>query len=158
MFDQLILILTAFRAKVPILPDILAWWLTADGCVTELMRAIQRGHWNHWHFSTISWINTLKPYSTVPTHDKHKSELFTSAFVHEGLPGLGQRAICPSCHLIGRRNSTLWSTSLAEFWKMVKHQSLDDLTREIHWCSLEEQIQPTVFPTGTGIGTTCLLQ
>lgn len=42
MFDRLILILSAKRAKVPIFSDILAQWVTEDGCVIELMRATRK--------------------------------------------------------------------------------------------------------------------
>lgn len=42
MFDHFILILSASGAKVPIFPDILVWWVTADDCA-ELMTVIQQG-------------------------------------------------------------------------------------------------------------------
>lgn len=42
MFDHLILILSALGAKVPIYSDILAQWVTENGCVTELMRETRK--------------------------------------------------------------------------------------------------------------------
>lgn len=81
MFDHLIWILSASGAKVPIFSDILAWWVTADGCVAELMRAIQKGHsadrqWNRWHFFTFSWINTqLEQWDTGWTLELHKTNV-----------------------------------------------------------------------------------
>lgn len=93
MFDHLILILSALRGK-----GASCLWYSGSmsdsrcGCVTELMRTMQKGHsadrqWNHWHFPQLLDQYTTETTDTGWILELHKKNMY-SQFPHMSYGGV----------------------------------------------------------------------